>query len=145
MNDWSSDWAEFYANNRLRAVLRAGEQRHGKDIQLATLVEDTASIVVPRLLREGHLKDSKTGANIVPVVVHGDLWSGNHGCGRVDKGPLEEVIYDPSGCYAHREYELGIMQLFGGFGSAFWKDYNELMGKDEPIEEFEGRVSLYSL
>lgn len=78
-NEFKESWAEFYAENRLRGILKKAEWNNGADGELRTLVEQTASKVVPRLLRDGHLKDGKTGGSIVPVVVHGDLWSGNHG------------------------------------------------------------------
>lgn len=138
-NSWKESWAEFYAENRLRHILRAGEERNGKDGQLSSAVEKVASTVVPRLLGDGHLKGVK------PVVVHGDLWSGNHGRGRIAGGGVEEVVYDPSAVYGHSEYELGIMRMFGGYGSAFWKEYGELVPKSEPAGEWEDRLKLYEL
>ncbi|KAK3340013.1 Fructosamine/Ketosamine-3-kinase [Lasiosphaeria hispida] len=139
-NSWRESWADFYANNRLRRVLREGAERNGLDKELADAVEKVAAKVVPRLLGDGHLK------GVVPVVVHGDLWSGNHGRGRIaGKGGAEEVVYDPSCVYGHSEYELGIMRMFGGFGSGFWREYEQLVPKTEPNEEWDDRVSLYEL
>ncbi|KAK0704640.1 fructosamine kinase [Lasiosphaeris hirsuta] len=137
-NSWRASWAEFYADNRLRAVLRAGVGRNGGDGELEGAVERVAAEVVPRLLGEAHL-------SVVPVVVHGDLWSGNHGRGRIAGGGVEEVVYDPSCVYGHSEYELGIMRMFGGFGSAFWREYERLVPKAEPVEEWDDRVALYEL
>ena len=57
----------------------------------------------------------------------------------------EEVVFDPSTCYAHSEYELGIMRMFGGFGKAFLKEYHEICPKSEPVGEYDDRVSLYEL
>jgi len=82
----------------------------------------------------------------MPVVVHGDLWSGNASRGTLaGRSDVEEVIYDSSACYAHSEYELGIMNMFGGFGGSFFKEYHKLCPKTEPVEEYEDRVALYSL
>jgi len=100
----------------------------------------------------------------VPVVVHGDLWSGNHGRGvfvgasgggggggdgvsggKDGERGTEEVVYDPSSVYGHSEYELGIMRMFGGFGKGFWSEYGKLVEKSEPKEEWEDRVALYEL
>ncbi|KAL1866425.1 hypothetical protein VTK73DRAFT_4730 [Phialemonium thermophilum] len=142
-NSWRSSWADFYADNRLRAILRASERSNGPDAELSATVERVAAQVVPRLLGDGHL-GGRDG--IVPVVVHGDLWSGNHGRGRIaGQGGVEEVVYDPSCVYGHSEYELGIMRMFGGFGSSFWREYEKLVPKTEPKEEWEDRLALYEL
>ena len=141
-NDFTSSWADFFANQRLRAIFRSSEKNNGQDPELANLVEQTATEVVPRLLGDGHL-GGKQG--IIPVVVHGDLWSGNHGNGSIGKAGIEEVVFDPSSCYAHSEYEFGIMKMFGGFGSQFFREYHKLKPQDEPIQEYEDRVDLYQL
>lgn len=139
-NAYRETWADFFADNRLRSILRAGVARNGEDGELSGAVERVASEVVPRLLGEGHLK------GVMPVVVHGDLWSGNHGRGRIaGREGVEEVVFDPSCVYGHSEYELGIMRMFGGFGSAIWKEYGELVPKSQPVDEFEDRVALYEL
>ncbi|KAK3392221.1 Fructosamine/Ketosamine-3-kinase [Sordaria brevicollis] len=142
-NSWKERWGEFYADNRLRHVLREGEKKNGEDKELAEAVEKTAARVVPRLLGE------ETIGKVTPVLIHGDLWSGNQGRGRFSGeewgGGVEEVVYDPASVYGHSEYELGIMKMFGGFGPAFWKEYGELVPKQEPKEEWEDRVALYEL
>jgi len=139
-NSWKELWADFYAENRLRHILRACVRNNGADGSLSDAVETMASVVVPRLLGDGHLK------GVQPVVIHGDLWSGNHGRGRIaDRDGVEEVVYDPSCVFGHSEYELGIMRMFGGFGSPFWREYEELVPKSEPTEEWEDRLALYEL
>lgn len=139
-NTWESDWARFYAERRLRAILRAcNESQGGGDRELDAAVSAVADRVVPRLI--GALKEP-----IVPVVVHGDLWSGNHGRGRIaGREGVEEVVYDASAVYGHSEYELGIMRMFGGFGSSFWREYERLVPKAEPKEEWDDRVTMYEL
>ncbi|PYH42629.1 putative fructosamine-3-kinase [Aspergillus saccharolyticus JOP 1030-1] len=158
-NRFRDDWADFYANERLRTILESSERRNGRDGGLRELVERTAETVVPRLLGKGHLGYDKNGKGegIVPVVVHGDLWSGNAGRGRIvggkavgqdaeeDEGSVGDVVYDPSACYAHSEFELGIMRMFGGFGTKFFEEYHKLVPKTEPVEEYEDRVRLYEL
>ena len=142
-NDFTESWAEFYAEHRLLAILRKSEKNNGKDSSLRAMVEKTAKQVVPRLIGDGHLNGGK---GVTPVVVHGDLWSGNKGRGIIGgHGAVEDVVFDPSSCYAHNEYELGIMRMFGGFGGAFLKEYHQLCPKTEPVDEYEDRVALYEL
>ncbi|KAK4167282.1 Fructosamine/Ketosamine-3-kinase [Cladorrhinum sp. PSN259] len=146
-NSWKESWVEFYADNRLRGILKeclrknsSSRRGHGQDEELSEMVEVTAGKVVPRLLG---------GMVIEPVVVHGDLWSGNQGRGRIlgagQGGGVEEVVYDAACVYGHSEYELGIMRMFGGFGSGFWKEYERLVPKAEPVNEWEDRIRLYEL
>lgn len=137
-NSWNESWADFYAENRLRAIGRAAVKSNGKDGEFEMTLETVAEKVVPRLL--GCVQ------GITPVTIHGDLWSGNHGRGVIaGQGGVEEVVYDPSAVYGHSEYELGIMRMFGGFGSGFWTEYEKLVPKAEPKEEWEDRVAIYEL
>jgi len=141
-NSWRSSWREFYADNRLRHIVRVGLGKHkGQDAELSDAVETVAAKVVPRLL---DVVDEISP--IRPVVVHGDLWSGNHGRGRIGgQGGTEEVVFDASAVYGHSEYELGIMSMFGGFSGAFWDEYEKYVPKAEPVGEWEDRKALYEL
>lgn len=140
-NSWRSSWADFYADNRLRSICRAAEKNNGPDRELTDAVETTASKVVPRLVGNDRIE-----GGVMPVVVHGDLWSGNHSTGQIaGRGGTEEVVFDASAVYGHSEYDLGIMKMFGGFGSAFMKEYEKLVPKAQPKEEFDDRVQLYEL
>jgi protein-ribulosamine 3-kinase len=143
-NSYKESWADFYAENRLMFIMRYAESRGSKDAELRSLVQQTATKVVPRLLGDEHLNN---GTRITPVVVHGDLWSGNASCGSIGStgNPPVDVIFDSSACYAHSEYELGIMKMFGGFGGKFLEQYHELVPKTEPVSEYEDRIKLYEL
>ena len=142
-NDYRESWAEFYAENRLLAILEKCERTNGKDNELRFMIEHTAGYIVPKLLGDKHLNNGK---GITPVVIHGDLWSGNKGKGRIgNQEAIEDVVFDPSACYAHSESELGIMKMFGGFGGNFMEEYHRICPKTEPVEEYEDRISLYEL
>ncbi|KAL9029348.1 MAG: hypothetical protein Q9196_002394 [Gyalolechia fulgens] len=144
-NGYMRSWADFYARNRLLAVLDKCERKHGTDGGLRDLVERVVETVVPRLIGDEHLRDCGTGG-VTPVVVHGDLWSGNKGRGRIGgKGAVEDVIFDPSAVYGHSEYELGIMNMFGGFGKSFFDEYHKICPKTPPVEEYPDRLKLYEL
>ena len=142
-NQYCDSWSEFYADRRLRAIGRLIGQKYGAKSRVVSLVERTALQVVPLLLGEGHLGGEN---GISPVLVHGDLWNGNRGRGRIGvSDSVEDVIFDPSSCFAHSEYELGIMKMFGGFGEDFYMEYHKLLPKTEPQNEYEDRVELYEL
>lgn len=141
-NSWKASWAEFYAENRLRSIYRQAVKNNGPDQELGDAVEKTAGRVVPRLIGN----DGRGVKGITPVIVHGDLWSGNHSKGRIaGEGGVEEVVFDPSAVYGHSEYELGIMNMFGGFTSSFWQEYEKLVPKAEPKDEWNDRLKLYEL
>ena len=142
-NTYSSSWAQFYANRRLRFIMNQSKKSNGADKQLESLIEQTCDKVIPRLIGDSHLNN---GRGLTPVVVHGDLWSGNASRGKLPgMQEPEDVIYDSSACYAHSEFELGIMKMFGGFGGSFLKEYHKLVPKTEPADEYEDRVALYEL
>ncbi|GAB7359657.1 hypothetical protein MBLNU230_g6836t1 [Neophaeotheca triangularis] len=141
-NTFNPSWADFYANRRLRFMANFSRKNNGKDGELEALIERTASEVVPRLIGDDHLNN---GRGIKPVVVHGDLWAGNAGKGLLPgmEAP-EDVVFDPSASYAHSEFDLGIMKMFGGFGGIMG-EYHKLCPKTEPASEYEDRVALYEL
>ena len=142
-NSWSRSWPKFFAENRLRVVGKLVEKNHGVDTQLTSLLDRVVQEVIPRLLRNGHLGGKK---GVQPALVHGDLWSGNKARGRVGgKGGIEDVTFDPGCCYAHSEYELGIMRMFGGFSAGFFNEYHRLIPKTEPKDEYYDRLALYEL
>ncbi|KAH8149433.1 uncharacterized protein LAJ45_06512 [Morchella importuna] len=140
-NTWEDDWAEFFGKRRLMHILAESEAKNGTDKVLREWVEKTVDTVVPRLL--GVLE------NVKPALVHGDLWSGNASKGcfgeNGENGDPEDVVFDPSACYAHNEYEFGIMKMFGGFGPKFFNEYHEHIPKAEPVKEYDDRAELYQL
>jgi len=56
-----------------------------------------------------------------PSLVHGDLWNGN-----VVTDKLQEpILIDPAAHYAHREMDIAMTRLFGGFSDGFYMAYQE--------------------
>lgn len=56
-----------------------------------------------------------------PALLHGDLWSGN--CMATTGGYA--ALYDPAVYSGHREMDIAMTRLFGGFAPAFYDAYNE--------------------
>ena len=104
-NGWQRDWARFFRSERLEPQLAwaaaAGQPLPGAERLLELL---------PQWLN-GH------GAE--PVLVHGDLWSGNAALLQGGAGAL----FDPACHWADREVDLAMAQLFGGFPAAFFAGY----------------------
>lgn len=57
-----------------------------------------------------------------PSAIHGDLWNGNFMCSKNEQA----VFIDPAVSYSHRESDIAMTQLFGGFSEEFYKTYQEL-------------------
>jgi len=143
LNTYKRSWSEFYTNNRLLNICSIIRGKYHGEEDLTARVEQIAIQVVPRLLEAGHLGGL---SGIRPVLVHGDLWIENTCRGVLgEEGKVEDFACDASSCYAHSEYELGIMRMFGGFGDSFFNEYHCLVPKTEPQDEYEDRMELYQL
>ena len=70
---------------------------------------------------EGKITDLLASADEPPSILHGDLWSGNYMVD--DRG--EACLIDPAVYYGHREADLAMTRLFGGFDSSFYQAYCE--------------------
>lgn len=73
-----------------------------------------------------------------PSLIHGDLWSGNYMVGN-DGNPC---IIDPAVYYGHREMDIAMSKLFGGFSPEFYRAYNE---EYPMVKGWEKRVELNQL
>ncbi|PIK61041.1 Ketosamine-3-kinase [Apostichopus japonicus] len=125
-NSWSSSWVNFYTNQKLGQQMDMVEKKCG---------DREARELWPQLQRQiPHLFE---GVEVVPALLHGDLWGGN-----VGELETEPVIFDPTCFYGHSEYEFGITTMFGGFSSSFFSSYHKLIPKAAGFEE---RQQLYQL
>lgn len=125
-NSLKSNWAEFFRDNRLCFLL----DLIGKKRPLPVDEEK----VYRRLLEK---LTTLIPEDSIPVLIHGDLWSGNYMISA--KGP---ALIDPASCYADREMEMGIMTMFGGFSEQFYKAYQEI---NPLLPDWKTRNRLYQL
>jgi fructosamine-3-kinase len=73
-----------------------------------------------------------------PARLHGDLWAGNR---LVDARGTSWLI-DPAAHGGHREFDLAMMRLFGGFGEECFTAYADAA----PLAAgWEDRVSLHQI
>jgi len=76
-----------------------------------------------------------------PCLLHGDLWSGNFMI--TNKG--EPVLIDPAVYCGHREMDIGMTKLFGGFDNLFYQSYNEVYPLEHGWKERLAFAQLYPL
>jgi fructosamine-3-kinase len=121
------DWAEFYQSRRLEPQLRMASDRGLAD----TAMRRDFDRLFARLTE-------RVGPKEPPARLHGDLWGGNlH-----RDGHGEPVLIDPAVYGGHREVDLAMMRLFGGFSARVFAAYAEAWPLAAGHEE---RVSLYQL
>lgn len=126
-NEPCDTWVEFFATQRLEPLARLAADG---DVLDAESLDDLAR-VVRRL-------DQLGGPVEPPSLLHGDLWAGNR---LVDRDGRSWLI-DPAAHGGHREFDLAMMRLFGGFGSAAFDAYRDVAPLADGWEE---RVQLHQL
>lgn len=124
-----TDWISFYFNKRLLFQYKLAEKNGHITKTLQKGFIKLESII--HLL----LKDSLES----PCILHGDLWAGNFLCNQ-NNNP---VFIDPAVYYGHREAELAMTRLFGGFPPSFYESYNEEYPLKPDWKEREGIYRLY--
>jgi protein-ribulosamine 3-kinase len=105
-----SRWAAFWKEARLEAQWRSAERYF--DAKARRAWERLLGLVVVAL---------EEVADEGLSLLHGDLWSGNV-LYDLDGDP---VLVDPAVYRGHREVDLAMMELFGGFDPAFMSRYAE--------------------
>ena len=125
-NKWKNNWAAFFCENRLQFLLDLIDKERPLPVFEMVIYEKLISRFENLVPKES-----------VPVLIHGDLWSGNYMISQ--KGP---ALIDPASYYADREMEFAIMTMFGGFSQRFYDAYNEI---NPLLADWKQRNSLYQL
>ncbi|TSA28009.1 MAG: ketosamine-3-kinase [Bacteroidetes bacterium] len=73
-----------------------------------------------------------------PALVHGDLWGGNFMVSETG----EACLIDPAVYYGHREIDLAMTTLFGGFSADFYTGYE---AHHELVPGWRERLDIYNL
>ncbi|GET27835.1 fructosamine kinase family protein [Prolixibacter sp. SD074] len=128
VGDEATNWTSFYMNKRLLFQFQLAERNGYADEKLRSGF---------RKLEE-KIEDILEGSEEPPTLLHGDLWSGNY----MSDENGEPVIIDPAVYYGHREADLAMTKLFGGFSSEFYSAYRE----ENPLPDgYEYRENIYLL
>jgi len=108
-NDPSDNWAEFFGRRRIMPLvksLRDVGRYSNTDVAMAERFLERADTMFPPE---------------EPCLLHGDLWSGNF---MVDTNQ-KPVLIDPAVYAGHREVDIGMTKLFGGFDDIFYDAYHD--------------------
>lgn len=125
-NQPHTDWAEFYWFERILPQL-----------QMA---------LAKQLLRKNETPSKEKAiavfnnifGNVMPSLIHGDLWSGNFLI--AVKGT--PYLIDPATYFGHSMVDIAMSKLFGGFGTSFYNAYHEIIPKSENYSQ---QIELYQL
>ena len=129
VNDKNLNWTDFYFNNRILFQYKLAEKNGYANEELRTGIKNIESVISKIL----------NGSDEPPSLLHGDLWSGNF---MADENG-EACLIDPAVYYGHREADLAMTKLFGGFNSQFYNSYNEEWILKEGYEYRENIYKLY--
>jgi fructosamine-3-kinase len=126
-NAWTDDWVTFWREQRLGFQLELAA-KNGYVGELQSLGAELLA-VLPAFFEDYVPR---------PSLLHGDLWSGNHGY-LADGSP---VLFDPATYYGDRECDIAMTELFGGFPPACYEAYRAAW----PLHHgYEKRRDLYNL
>ncbi|CAN5162654.1 fructosamine kinase family protein [soil metagenome] len=118
-DDPQEDWPTFLASNRLLPLARIGRDGRVKPAHPPEpALPDDLIADLQRLA--GRLPDLGV-PDEPPARLHGDLWAGN----RMVDDQGRSWLIDPSAHGGHREADLAMMALFGGFDDVCWTAYDE--------------------
>jgi fructosamine-3-kinase len=126
-NEPCETWAEFYASQRLLPLARLASDEGALPPDAVAGLEAIAG-------RLDHLG----GPPEPPARLHGDLWAGT----RVIDNAGTSWVIDPAAHGGHREFDLAMMALFGGFGPDAFDAYDQA----SPLADgWRDRVQLHQL
>jgi fructosamine-3-kinase len=126
-NDPCDTWVAFFGERRLGPLLRMARDQSALPVSALAKLER----VIEGLADVG-------GPAEPPARLHGDLWAGN----RIVDRACRSWLIDPACHGGHREFDLAMMRLFGGFGAEAFAAYDD----EFPLAAgWEARVPLHQL
>lgn len=123
-------WPQFYRECRLLPQLAIARRLSRLPAQRERLLMHVVE----------NLESLLAGLDARPVLLHGDLWSGNF----LTAGD-EPAIIDPAVYYGEREVELAFVELFGGFPPGFVAAYDTAYPLDSGYTRRRPLHQLYPL
>lgn len=125
-NTQENSWNDFFGKHRIMHQVKLGVDRNIFDKSLIAISEKLIDQLNQLFPTEP------------PALLHGDLWSGNY---MIDDNG-DPCLIDPAVYFGHREMDIAMMHLFGGFDHRLFGAYNEVF----PLEKgWKSRVQLCNL
>lgn len=128
-NKQYDNWSDFFVEERLE-----------KQVKLAKDKKKLDSVTVRRFDRL-YAKSEQLFPHEPPALLHGDIWNGNYMTAPDGKA----CIFDPAVYYGHREMDIAMTKLFGGFADEFYRAYNSCYPLEKGWEERQDIANLYPL
>lgn len=125
LNTFEDSWTEFFVLHRLQPQLRMAYD--------AGFLKSEKGLFEKLIAKLGDLVPQEK-----PALIHGDLWGGNY---LVDES-RRPVLIDPAVHYGHREADISMMHLFGGFASEIFDHYNSVSTLEKGWRQ---RVDIHNL
>lgn len=129
-NEWRERWPDFFRSQRLVPQF----ERARTSGRWNAAWNDPADRLLDRL-------DDLLPADPPASVLHGDLWSGNY----LAASDGRAALIDPAAYYGHRETDLAMTELFGGFDGRFYDAYRAAWSMEPGYEERREIYNLYHL
>jgi len=128
-NNLHETWTDFFVNERLNPQIK--------------LAKDSNKIDLTSILKFENLFNNlgEIFPKEKPALLHGDLWSGNF----MSDENGDPVIMDPAVYFGHREMDIAMTKLFGGFDTELYEVYNEYYPLEKGWEDRVNICNLYSI
>ena len=151
LHRFSMPWFGFTEDNYIGTLPQSNKQcDNWAEFFITQRIEKQLSILPASLgIESGFIKRISHVLNKIEsyfptepaALLHGDLWSGNVLCGQ-NQAPF---LIDPATYFGHREMDIAMMHLFGGFEKAAFVAYNEEFPLEKKWEERIDLCNLYPL
>lgn len=128
-NKYHNDWMEFFVRERLEPQVKMVVDSGKMSKKFASTFHRPFNYTYVVFPEEE------------PSLVHGDLWGGNFMF--TTSGDIS--IYDPAVYFGHREMDIAMSRLFGGFEPEFYHAYDEVYPLEKGYEERLKLCNLYPI
>lgn len=107
-NNAHNNWCSFYKQERIIYLVEKARSGNLLTREEAALAETLCEKIGQFIPEER------------PALLHGDLWNGNF----FARNNGQPAVFDPAVYYGHREMDLAMARLFGGFDPVFFEAYH---------------------